>query len=143
MDGKLKSLKELIKKADIDVIESFTFPEGGGDLSLEEARADWKDKSIIASLPAFLYLKEEKMVKRYIYNLINRASSKKNFMLEISEDLPHKTQEKELDGLPTQISFTPEMSRRISKYLDVSEEKLFRRLDNHIVVVSLDDTRKI
>ncbi len=56
MDGKLKSLKELIKKADIDVIESFTFPEGGGDLSLEEARADWKDKSIIANLPTFLLM---------------------------------------------------------------------------------------
>ncbi|GAH81647.1 unnamed protein product, partial [marine sediment metagenome] len=85
MDGKLKSLKELIKKTDIDVVESFTFPEGGGDLSFEEASAAWKNKSIIANLPAFLCLKEEKIVKEYIYNLINRASSKKNFMLEISE----------------------------------------------------------
>ncbi|TET08835.1 hypothetical protein E3J84_05825, partial [Candidatus Aerophobetes bacterium] len=92
MDGKLKSLKELIKKTDIDVVESFTFPEGGGDLSFEEARAAWENKSIIANLPAFLCFKEEKIVKEYIYNLINRASSKKNFMLEISEDLPHETQ---------------------------------------------------
>jgi len=37
MDGKLKCLKDLIKKADIDVIESFTLPEAGGDLSIEEA----------------------------------------------------------------------------------------------------------
>lgn len=92
MDGKLKSLKELIKKADIDVIESFTFPEGGGDLSFEEARAAWENKSIIANLPAFLCLKEKKIVKEYIHNLINRVSSKKKFMLEISEDLPHRTQ---------------------------------------------------
>lgn len=92
MDGRLKSLKELIKKTDIDVVESFTFPEGGGDLPFEEARAAWENKSIIANLPAFLCFKEEKIVKEYIYNLINRASSKKNFMLEISEDLPHKTQ---------------------------------------------------
>lgn len=31
-------------------------------------------------------------LKEIADNLINRASSKKNFMLEISEDFPHKTQ---------------------------------------------------
>lgn len=71
----------------------------------------------------------------------------KNF--KISSMLTHKQrvvqaiQEKELDRLPTQISFTPEMPRKISKYLGLSEEKLFERLDNHMVVVSLDDTRKV
>ena len=52
----------------------------------------------------------------------------KNF--KVSTMLTHKQrivqaiQEKELDRLPTQISFTPEMSRKISKHLDVSEGEL-------------------
>ena len=71
----------------------------------------------------------------------------KNF--KVSPMLTHKQrvvqaiQEEELDRLPTQISFTPEMSRKISKYLGVSEGELFRRLDNHIVMVSLDDTGRV
>lgn len=88
MDGKLNCLKDLIKKADIDVIESFTLPEGGGDLSIEEASTIWKDKSIIANLPAFLCFKEEKVVREYIQKLLVKVSPRKNFILEISEDLP-------------------------------------------------------
>jgi len=96
MDGKLKCLKNLIKKADINAVESFTFPEGGGDLPFEEAKTVWKDKSIIANLPAFLCFKEEKIVKKYIHNFLTQISSKNNFMLEISEDLPHRTWRKTL-----------------------------------------------
>lgn len=88
MDGKLKCLKELIKKADIDVIESFTFPEGGGDFPLEEARAAWRDKSIVANFPAFLCFKKEKIIREYLQKFLLHLSSKENSMLEISEDLP-------------------------------------------------------
>jgi len=49
----------------------------------------------------------------------------------------------ELDRLPTQISFTPEMSRKVARHLGVPEEKLFQKLNNHIIMVSPDDTRKI
>jgi len=90
MDGKLKCLKDLIKKADIDVIESFTFPEGGGDLSFGEARIAWKDKSIIANFPASLCLKEEKTIRKHLQKFFAQISPKKNFMLEISENLPHR-----------------------------------------------------
>lgn len=64
-------------------------------------------------------------------------------MLTHKQRVIQAIQEKELDRLPTQISFTSEMSRKISKYLGVSEEKLFRRLDNHIIMVSLDDTQRV
>jgi len=90
MDGKLKCLKELIKKANIDVVESFTFPEGGGDLTLEEAKSSWKSKSIIANFPASLCFKEEKIIKEYLQNFFIQASPKKNFMIEISENLPYQ-----------------------------------------------------
>jgi len=64
-------------------------------------------------------------------------------MLTHKQRVAQAIQEKELDRLPTQISFTSKMSRKISNYLDVSEGELFRRLDNHMVVVSLDDTRRV
>jgi len=78
MDGRLKSLKDLIKQADIDVVESFSLPETGGDLPLEEAISVWGDKSIAANLPASLCLKDEQAVRRYIERLLIILSSKKN-----------------------------------------------------------------
>ena len=90
MDGKLNSLKYLIKDIGIDVIESFTFPEQGGDLSLEEARKIWTNKVISANVPAFLCLKKEQEIEEYFKNLFESEATRKNFMIEISEDLPHR-----------------------------------------------------
>ena len=83
------NLKELIKKTDIDVVESFTLPEMGGGLTIEEASLAWKDKSIIANIPAFLCYKEEHEIREYMENLLEKVSPRKNFMLELSENFPH------------------------------------------------------
>lgn len=96
MDGKLRCLKDLIKKANIDVVESFTLPEAGGDLPLEEASTLWKDKAIVANLPAFLCFKEERVVREYIQKLLAKVLPRKNFMLEISENLPNRFWKKTL-----------------------------------------------
>lgn len=88
MDGKLKCLKNSIKKADIDVVESFSLPEAGGNLPIKEASIAWKDKSIISNIPAFLCLKEEKTIREYIGQLLAWVYPRKNFMLQVSEDLP-------------------------------------------------------
>lgn len=90
LDGKLDSLKDLIEDADIDVVESFTLPGQGGNLSLKKARKIWPDKVIAANVPAFLCLKEEKETEEYFKNLFESEAARKNFMIEISEDLPHK-----------------------------------------------------
>lgn len=89
MDGKLRALKDLIKQTDIDVIESFTLPETGGDLPIEEASAVWEDKSIMANIPAFLCYQSEEEVRDYLRTLLTKVSPRKNFMLELSENLPH------------------------------------------------------
>jgi len=89
MDGKLYHLKNLIKKAEIDVIESFTLPGAGGNLSLQEAKDVWKNKTIIANLPAFLCYKDEEFIKRFIRDLLIQVP-KERFMLDVSEDLPQK-----------------------------------------------------
>ncbi|TKJ44547.1 hypothetical protein CEE35_07595 [Candidatus Aerophobetes bacterium Ae_b3b] len=89
MDGKLYHLKNLIKKAEIDVIESFTLPGAGGNLSLQEAKDVWKNKTIVANLPAFLCYKDEEFIKRFIRDLLIQVP-KERFMLDVSEDLPQK-----------------------------------------------------
>ena len=89
MDGKLKCLRDLIKEAKNDLIDSFTLPEQGGDLPLEEARNIWKDKVIAVNFPASISLKGRDEAKKFIFKLLKKASPANNFMLHISEDLPH------------------------------------------------------
>lgn len=89
MDGKLCHLKNLIKEAQIDVIESFTLPCAGGNLSIQEAKDIWKNKTIVANLPAFLCYKEEEFTKKFIRDLLIQVP-KERFMLDVSEDLPQK-----------------------------------------------------
>jgi len=103
LDGKLNALKNLIKNTDIDVVSSFTLPGQGGDLSLEEARKVWPNKVIVANVPAFLCFKEEKEIEEYFKNLFESKAARKNFMIEISEDLPPKFWKKPLSILAKAI----------------------------------------
>lgn len=95
-DGKLNALKDLIKNTDIDVMDSFTLPGAGGDLPLEEARRIWPDKTIVINLPAFLCFKKENEIEKYLKNLFEKEVTRNNFMIEVSEDLPHKFWKKAL-----------------------------------------------
>jgi len=96
MDGKLKYLKNLVKRADIDAVESFSLPEAGGNFPIKEAIVIWKDKSIISNVPAFLCFKEKKIIRKYIGQLFDQVYPRKNFMLQVSEDLPHQYWKKTL-----------------------------------------------
>jgi hypothetical protein len=87
-DGRLKNIKHLIQQADLDVVESFTLPEMGGDLPLAEASKAWKDKSIIANIPAFLCYQPEDEVREYLHDLLETIAPRTNFMLELSENIP-------------------------------------------------------
>lgn len=89
MDGKLKCLRNLIKDTEVDVIESFTLLEQGGDLPIEEARSIWEDKIIIINFPASLILGGRDKAKSFMLNLFKKIDPANNFIVEISEDLPH------------------------------------------------------
>jgi len=89
MDGKLNHLKDLIKETAIDVIESFTLPEGGGNLPIQEAMNTWKNKTVVANLPAFLCYKDEEFIRKFIQDLLIQVP-RERFMLGVSEDLPQK-----------------------------------------------------
>lgn len=87
MDGKLQNIKELVARTPIDVMESFSLPEAGGNLSIEEAQRVWPDKAIIANFPAWLCFQEKGFVEDYLEELM-RYVDRKRFMLCVSEDLP-------------------------------------------------------
>ena len=88
LDGKLKHLAGLISKTDIDVVESFTLPDAGGNIPLEEALKAWKGKTITANIPAFLALQNSDYIQQYINKLREKINYQDNFSLHYSEDLP-------------------------------------------------------
>ncbi|KKT07604.1 MAG: Uroporphyrinogen-III decarboxylase [Parcubacteria group bacterium GW2011_GWA2_43_17] len=87
-DGMMKPIKNLVARTDIDCVESFTLSAMGGDLTIEEAIEAWSDKSIIANIPASLCLKQEKEIRTYLHELLEKVASHRNFMLELSENFP-------------------------------------------------------
>jgi len=88
MDGRLNCIKDLMNETEIDLIESFTLPEGGGDLTLEEARKLWKDKAIWVNFPASLCHQNMEKIKGFVIHLSKKVTLSEGFLLEISEDLP-------------------------------------------------------
>lgn len=87
MDGRLDSLKHLIKKTEIDYIDSFTLLEGGGTLRLEEAKNLWHDKVIWANFPVSVSCRDERGIRKFMISLLKKISAGDRFILEISEDL--------------------------------------------------------
>lgn len=87
LDGKLKALKELIQKSPIDVIESLTLPEQGGDVTLKEARTVWQNKIIAFNIPANLVYRDDEAIEDFFEQLLEECRSG-GFVLELSEDLP-------------------------------------------------------
>jgi len=88
MDGRLASLADLIKRTNIDIVDSLSLPEAGGDLPLKKALEMWKEKSILANIPAFLGHKSLNEVRGYMRGLRKDVLSFNNFAIQFSEDLP-------------------------------------------------------
>ena len=88
MDGRLASLADLIKRTNIDIVDSLSLPEAGGDLPLKKALQIWKEKSVLVNIPAFLCYKSLDEVRGYIRGLRKDILSFNNFAIQFSEDLP-------------------------------------------------------
>ena len=89
MDGKLKSLKNLIAETALDVVEAFT-PPPMGDLTLAEARAAWKDKIISLNFPESVILEGLEAVRRQVMKILSEANRGDNLMITVTEDIPSK-----------------------------------------------------
>lgn len=85
MDGQTRALSELIKDSPIDIIESFSMPLMGGDITLEEALEIWTGKVICPNFPASLCLADQKEITDYIINMF-RSFNNRPFMIQLSED---------------------------------------------------------
>ena len=90
LDGRLKSLAELIGESEFDVVESFSYPEIGGDITLAEARRAWPSKVILPNFPSSLCHKSDEEINAFLNKMLAEAGTDKPFMLQISEDIPHE-----------------------------------------------------
>ncbi|MHB1375827.1 MAG: uroporphyrinogen decarboxylase family protein [Candidatus Humimicrobiaceae bacterium] len=88
LDGKIKHLNTLLNNAGIDVIESMSLPEIGGDLTLSEAYINFPNSVIIPNFPSNWNVLPEKKIKEKLKILLNDRNDKRPFMLQVSEDLP-------------------------------------------------------
>jgi len=88
MDGRLAPLQQLIARSRFDVVESFSLPEVGGDLTLSQAQAAWPNKVVLPNFPAVLSSKNASEISAYVNSLFKERKSHAPFMLEVSEDIP-------------------------------------------------------
>lgn len=88
MDGRLKSLCDMIAGSSIPVIESFSLPDMGGDMTLEEAYAAWPSKVILPNFPSSWCAKEEDEIRGQLAATIKAIPQGRGAVIQISEDLP-------------------------------------------------------
>ena len=88
MDGRLKPLRDLIARSSIPVIESFSIPDIGGDMTIEEACAAWPEKVILPNFPSVWCEKEDEAIRASLANLLEAVPSDRGIIVQISEDLP-------------------------------------------------------
>ena len=88
MDGRLGPLKALIAQSPFDVLESFSLPDVGGDMTLSEALAAWPDKAIVPNFPSSLCHGRSDRILAFLDAFLADGATGRCCLLEISEDLP-------------------------------------------------------
>lgn len=91
MDGRLRALAEMIKRSAFDVIESFSFPEMGGDVPFEEAQELWPEKRIFPNFPASLCHEDDETVERRLKEILTSYARPEAPVIQFSEDIPTET----------------------------------------------------
>jgi len=98
MDGRLKCLRDLIPKTEIDVVEAFT-PPPMGDLPLAEARATWGEKyAIWMNFPGSVFMLGEKAVRKRALELLREAAPGNRFVMGVTEDIAGDTMNPYMEG---------------------------------------------
>ena len=90
MDGRLRPLATLIDRSPVDVVESFSLPIIGGDLTLAEASALWPDKAIFPNFPASLSKASRRKIGEFLEELCEHIPSSQPCVLQFSEDIPYE-----------------------------------------------------
>ena len=85
MDGRLASLKDLIARSPIDVVEAF-HPIPMGDLPLAEALAAWPDKAIWLGFPGAIYALGSVATREHALDLLREAGSGERLAIAMSTE---------------------------------------------------------
>ncbi len=88
LDGRIGARQNLLNQVEFDAIESLSFPEIGGDLTLSEARTVFPGKAILPNFPSNRRQDREEDIEAYLQDLLDEAGSEMLFMLQIGEDIP-------------------------------------------------------
>ena len=88
IDGRLRPLADLIKRARIPVIESVSAPSIGGDLELGQAQDLFADAVILPNVPSNWALLDDQEIARELRRMIADARADRPWMLQFSEDIP-------------------------------------------------------
>ncbi|MCD4685991.1 MAG: hypothetical protein K8S97_08645 [Anaerolineae bacterium] len=92
-DGKLASVKDLVARAPLDLIESFT-PPPEGDMTMAEARAAWPDKLLWAHINLGCYELPPDELREEIWRRVAAgAPDGRRLAFEVSEDRPPRWRE--------------------------------------------------
>jgi uroporphyrinogen-III decarboxylase len=87
MDGRLASLAQSIWEAEFDIIEAIT-PPPVGDVSIQNARSMWGEKSLWINFTSSIFIETPAAVEEHTRSLIEQAGSKSGFAIGITEDAP-------------------------------------------------------
>jgi len=88
MDGRLGPLRSMIAESGIDVVESLSLPEMGGDMTLEEAQDAWPQQAIFPNFPAAWCANNTEWIEERVAQLLSERRKDRALMLEVSEDIP-------------------------------------------------------
>jgi hypothetical protein len=90
MDGRLGPLRDMIRESGVDVIESFSLPVMGNDMTLPEAQAAWPDQAVTPNFPSTLSLKSDDDIQDFMSSVIETRVPDTALMVQVSEDLPRE-----------------------------------------------------
>ncbi|MBN2132488.1 MAG: hypothetical protein JW741_23500 [Sedimentisphaerales bacterium] len=88
MDGRLRALADLIRRSPFDVVESFSFPEMGGDVTFEDAQRLWPEKRVFPNFPATLCREDDATIEQRMQGLLSQHRRSEPLVIQFSEDIP-------------------------------------------------------
>jgi hypothetical protein len=97
MDGRLRSLKELIRETGLDFIDAFT-PPPMGDLGIRECREAWdEDIAQWVNIPGVIFYYSPQEIRAYVKRLLMDAAPGKGLAFGITESVPSSTRDAVLE----------------------------------------------
>ena len=110
MDGRLRALADLLKRSAFDVIESFSFPEMGGDVPFQEALELWPEKRIFPNFPASLCHEDNEVIERRIQELLDQHNRSEPLVIQFSEDIPTESSARVIPLVAQKMAISPASS---------------------------------